>query len=165
TRSKRDWSSDVCSSDLIVSGNGHTGLPDRDKIRDLYPAVRNPVPRELDWMMTDKVVRDFFWLHVEQPAKKAEILASCRDNRFVVTASETASDATVFMDSRLVNFGKPVDIELNGSTTTRRFAPDLKLFCETMASRGDPGFAFSAAFHVVKDAKTGRLVVAPAIAR
>jgi predicted esterase len=144
----------------IVPNNGHTGLPDRDKIRDLYPAVRNPVPREVDWMMTDKVVRNFFWLHVDQPAKKAEILASCRDNRFVVTAGEPVSGATVFLDSRLINFSKPVSIELNGSTTTRQFTPSLKVFCQTLASRADPGFAFSAAFQVVKDPKTGRLIVA-----
>src|SRR6266511_3394874 len=37
----------------IIEGNGHTGLPDRDKIADMYPAVRNPVPRELTWLMTD----------------------------------------------------------------------------------------------------------------
>jgi predicted esterase len=145
----------------IVPGNGHTGLPDRDKIRDLYPAVRNPVPRELDWLMTDKVVCDFFWLHVDQPAKKSEILASCHDNRFVVTAGETVTNATVFMDSRLVNFSKPVDVELNGSTTSRQFAPDLKVFCETLARRADPGFAFSAAFRVMKDPNTARLVVVP----
>lgn len=146
----------------IVKGNGHTGLPDRDKIKDLYPAVRNPVPRELDWLMTDKVVRDFFWLRVEQPAKQAEILASCRDNRFVITANETVAGATVFMDSRLVDFSKPVDIELNGSTTTRRFVPSLKTFCESLARRGDPAFAFSAEFSVTKDTNTARLVVAPA---
>jgi hypothetical protein len=111
--------------------------------------------------MTDKVVCDFFWLHVDQPAKKSEILASCHDNRFVVTAGETVTNATVFMDSRLVNFSKPVDVELNGSTTSRQFAPDLKVFCETLARRADPGFAFSAAFRVMKDPNTARLVVVP----
>src|SRR6185295_8248706 len=45
----------------IIEGNGHTGLPDRDKIVDMYPAVRNPVPAELSWLMTDRVIRDFFW--------------------------------------------------------------------------------------------------------
>jgi len=146
----------------IVKGNGHTGLPDRDKIREMYPAVRNSVPRELDWLMTDKVVRDFYWLRVEQPLKQADILASCRDNRFVITANETVTGATVLMDGRLVDFRKPVDIELNGSTITRQFAPSLKTFCETLARRGDPAFAFSAEFSVTKDKASARLVVAPA---
>ena len=144
----------------IVAGNGHRGLPDRDKIKDLYPSVRNPVPREVTWLMTDGVVRDFFWLRVPQPAKRQEILASCRENRFVITANESVAGATVFMDSRMVDFNKPVDIELNGSTSTRRFTPSLKTFCETLARRGDPAFAFSAGFTIIKDSGTGRLVIA-----
>ena len=115
------------------------------------------MPLELDWLMTDSVVQDFFWLRVPQPAKRQEILASCQNNRFVVTANENVSGATVFMDTRLVDFSKPVAIELNGSTTTHRFTPSLKTFCETLARRGDSGYAFSAAFSVVKDAKNGQL--------
>ena len=144
----------------IIPGNGHGGLPDRDKIADLYPAVRNPVPRELDWLMTDSVVQDFFWLRVPQPAKRQEILASCQNNRFVFTANEHVAGATVFMDTRLVDFRKPVAIEMNGSTTTHRFTPSLNTFCETLARRGDPRFAFSAACAVLKDAKSGRLELA-----
>jgi len=147
----------------IVNGNGHTGLPDRDFIAEMYPAVRNPVPSELDWLMTDGVIRDFFWLRVDQPAKQSEILASCRDNRFVITANETVAGASVLMDARMVDFGRPVSIELNGSTTTRRFAPRLKTFCETLIRRGDPDYAFSAEFHVVPDPKSRRLVVAPSL--
>ncbi|MEI2726497.1 MAG: transglutaminase domain-containing protein [Verrucomicrobiota bacterium] len=144
----------------IVAGNGHTGLPDRDKIMDLYPAVRNPVPREVTWLMTDNVVQDFFWLRVPHPAKQQEILASCRQNRFVITANEGVSAAAVMMDTRLIDFSKPVEIELNGSTVTRRFTPKLKTFCETLARRGDPAFAFSAGFTIIKDGKTGRLLLA-----
>jgi pimeloyl-ACP methyl ester carboxylesterase len=144
----------------IVKGNGHTGLPDRDKIKDMYPAVRNPVPRELTWLMTDGVVKDFFWLHVPQPGKQQEVLASCRDNRFVITANAGVTSATVLMDAWLVDFNKPVDIELNGATVTRRFAPSLKTLCETLTRRGDPAFAFSAEFTVAKDSN-GRLVLQP----
>jgi hypothetical protein len=49
--------------------NGRSGMPDRDEILEMYPAVRNPVPRELNWLMTDKVIRDFFWLHTEAPGR------------------------------------------------------------------------------------------------
>jgi hypothetical protein len=71
------------------------------------------------------------------------------------------TSATVLMDTRLLDFNKPVDIELNGATVTRRFAPSLKTLCETLARRGDPAFAFSAEFTVAKD-PNGRLVVQPA---
>lgn len=136
----------------IMEGKGHGGLPDRDKIVEMYAATRNPMPREITWLQTDPVVTDFFWLHVPQPSKEQEILASCRDNRFVVTANEKVNRVTVLMDARLVDFSKPVDIELNGSTVTRRFTPRLKTVCESLKRRGDPGFAFSAEFTVVKGA-------------
>jgi len=141
-----------------VKGNGHTGLPDRDLIPEMYPAVRNPVPHEVTWLMTDPVVKDFFWLHVPHPCKQQEILASFQNNRFVITANETVTNATVLLDTRFVDFSKPVDIELNGSTATRHFKPSLKTFCETLARRGDPAYAFSAEFTVAKDSQ-GRLVV------
>jgi phospholipase C len=64
------------------------------------------------------------------------------------------------MDTRLVDFSKPVDIELNGSTTMRRFASSLKVLCQTIARRAGPGYAFSAEFSVIKDATTGRLILA-----
>jgi hypothetical protein len=142
----------------IVQGNGHTGLPDRDKIVDMYPVVRNPVPAELTWLMTDSVVKDFFWLHVPKPGKQQEVLASFSNNRFVVTANERVESVTVLMDSRMVDLRKPIDIELNGSTVTRRRVPSLKTFCQTLARRGDPEFAFSAELVVEKNGQ-GQLAV------
>ncbi len=142
----------------VIKGNGHTGLPDRDLIPEMYPTVRNPVPREISWLMTDDVVRDFFWLRVPHPGKGQEILASCQNNRCVITANEKVTAATVWLDARLVDFSRPVDIELNGSTTTRKFTPSLKTFCETLARRGDPAYAFSAGFTVAREAN-GRLAV------
>ena len=141
----------------IKEGYGHPGLPDRDKIKEMYPAVRNPVPRELDWLMTDKVVRDFFWLHVPQPAKKQEILASCRDNRVVITANSNVTAATVLLDSRLVDFSKPVQVELNGASTTHTLQPSLAILAETLMRRGDPELAFTAKIEVRKNEETGRL--------
>jgi pimeloyl-ACP methyl ester carboxylesterase len=145
----------------IKESYGHGGLPDRDLIPQLYPAVRNPVPRELSWLMTDEVIRDFFWLNVTKPSKKQEILASCRDNRFVITANADVASATVCFDSRLVDFAQPIQIELNGATVSRRVEPGLKTLCRTLLERGDPERAFSASFTVVKDASSGRLVLSP----
>ena len=143
----------------IIAGNGHTGLPDCDFIKDMYPSVRNPVPREISWLQTDPMVKDFFWLHAPSPGKRQEILASCNENRFVITANEKVASLSVLMDSRLVDFRKPVEIELNGSTTKLTLSPSLKTFCETLARRGDPGYAFSAELKVATNAATARLEV------
>jgi pimeloyl-ACP methyl ester carboxylesterase len=145
----------------VIPGNGHTGLPDRDKIVDMYPAVRNPIPREIDWFMTDGVVQDFFWLQVPKPAKQQEIVASCQNNKFAITANAGIERVTVLMDTRLVDYSKPVSIELNGATTTRRFKPSLKVLCENLVRRADPGFAFSGRFTVVREQGTDRMILAP----
>jgi transglutaminase-like putative cysteine protease len=144
----------------IKQGFGHGGLPDRDLIPEMAPAVRNPVPRELSWLMTDSVVRDFFWLHVDDPAKKKQVLASCRENRVVVTTSSDIASVDVLLDSRLVDLGQPVDVELNGATTTVKVAPSLRILCETMVRRGDPELAFAASISIRKDGDAGRLTVA-----
>lgn len=134
----------------IKEGFGHGGLPDRDKVKAMYPAVRNPVPRELTWQMTDKVITDFFWLRVPEPTRKQEVWASCRDNRVVVTANSNVTAVTVFFDNRLVDFNRPVDIELNGSTTTHRVEPRLRTLCETLVRRGDIELAFTGRLEVRK---------------
>lgn len=128
----------------IIPGNGHTGLPDRDKIKDLYPAVRNPVPRELTWLQTDKVIRDFFWLHCPAPAKRQEIEAICRDNTVTVTAGTNVAAVRVFLDGRLVDLRQPVRVDWNGRSSTLRLQPSLRVLGQTLLQRGDPQLAFTA---------------------
>src|SRR4029450_1178887 len=98
----------------IIAGNGHTGLPDRDKIASMYSATRNPVPKEITWLQTDKVIQDFYWLHVPSPAKKQEVNVVCQDNRVTISTSTNVAALAVLLDRRLVNFAKPVELEFNG---------------------------------------------------
>ena len=128
----------------IIAGNGHTGLPDRDNIKAMYPAVRNPVPRELSWLQTDKVIQDFFWLRSEAPGKKREIEATCRDNQLTITMSTNVTSASVLLDTRLVDFNQPVTLELNGAKSVHQLQPSLRVLSETLLRRGDPELAFTA---------------------
>ncbi|MBK7998200.1 MAG: hypothetical protein IPK15_05575 [Verrucomicrobia bacterium] len=128
----------------IIAGNGHTGLPDRDIIKQMYPAVRNPVPTDLTWLQTDKVIRDFFWLRSDTPGKKREIEAVCRDNRITVTTSTNVTSATVLLDSRLVDFDQPVITEVNGAKATHKLQSSLRVLAETLMRRGDPELTFTA---------------------
>ena len=87
----------------ISPGVEHPNLAEaRDKIKEMYPAVRNPVPRDLTWLMTDSVISNFFWLHTDLPGKEKEIDATCRDNHLTVTTT-TVTNATIFLDSRLID--------------------------------------------------------------
>jgi pimeloyl-ACP methyl ester carboxylesterase len=140
----RGGRTDVYPVTLTISpGVEHPNLADRDKIKEMYPAVRNPVPRELTWLMTDQVITNFFWLHTDSPGKEKEIDATCRDNHVTVTTTNVA-DATVLLDSRLIDFQKPVTLEVNGTVSTQKLRPSLRVLCETLQRRGDPGLAFTA---------------------
>lgn len=128
----------------VKEGVQHSYLQDRDKIPDMYPAVRNPVPREVSWLMTDAVIKDFFWLRTDAPGKTQEIDATCRNNHVVVTTTPSVTSATVLLDSRLMDFTKPLTLEVNGIKSERRLVPSLRTLCETLGRRGDPDLAFTA---------------------
>lgn len=133
----------------IVEGNGHTGLPDRDTIASMYPAVRHPAPRELTWAMTDSVIKDFFWLRCDEAGKGRELDAILRDNKLALTATTNLTSATVLLDRRLVDLGSPVKLELNGKPLKSvRVQPSLRVLCESLMRRGDPELAFTARLDV-----------------
>ncbi len=128
----------------IIAKHPHSGLPDRDKIAEMYPAVRNPVPRDLTWRLTDGVIRDFFWLHAPTPAPGMQLDVTCQDNRLNATVTTNATAATILLDSRLVDFGRPVTLQLNGQASEHKLQPSLRTLCATLQRRGDPELAFTA---------------------
>jgi len=138
----------------IIADHPHSGLPDRDCIAELYPAVRNAVPRELTWVMTDKVISDFFWLRVAQPVRGEKFDVTCRDNTLTVTAAPNVTSASILLDQRLVDFSKPVTLTVNGKTTKKKLKPSLRTLCETLQRRGDPGLAFTAEIPLPVSSKT-----------
>ena len=128
----------------VKMGFEHGNLNDRDLIVPMYPEVRNPVPRTLNWLQTDGVIRDFYWLHAENPAKLKRIDATCENNRVAVAASSDVKSASVLLDSRLIDFGKLVNFDVNGEKFSRKLTPSLQTLCDTMLERGDAELAFSA---------------------
>ena len=126
----------------VAPNTEHSRLKDRDKIADMYPATRNPVPRDLTWLMTDDVIRDFFWLHTDTPGKNHEIDASCAANHVVVRTSGGAT-GDILLDGRLIDFDQPVRFDINGVKSARRLTPRLETLCDTMIRRGDPNLAFT----------------------
>lgn len=128
----------------VIADHPHSGLPDRDSIVEMYPAIRNPVPPELTWVMTDKVIKDFFWLRVPEPVKGERFETICRDNVLTIKTAPNTAAASVLLDERLVDFAKPIKLVVNGKTTTQKVKPSLRTLCETLQRRGDPALAFTA---------------------
>jgi hypothetical protein len=128
----------------VIANHPHSGLPDRDSIAEMYPSVRNPVPAELTWTLTDKVIHDFFWLRVPEPQRGLKFEVACGDNKLTATTSPAIAAASIFLDSRLVDFERPITLVLNGKTTSHKLQPRLRTLCETLQRRGDPELAFTA---------------------
>ena len=121
-------------------GFGHGGLPDKDKIKEMYPYTRNAVPKHLTWEMTDSVLTDFFWLSTAKPGKGNCIDATIRDNRIVINTANV-KDFTLCLDSRLVAFDSSVQVTLDGKTMPITPRATFATLCQSMAERGDPVLA------------------------
>jgi hypothetical protein len=123
-------------------GHGHTGLPDRDKIQEMYAFTREAAPRHLSWELTDAVVRHFFWLTVAEPKAGQGIDATVRDNAVRVTTRDVKQFA-LGLDGRLVDFRKPLRITLDGKEQTVTLRPSFLTLCRSLKERGDPQLAFT----------------------
>ena len=128
----------------VKMGCEHSNLKDGDIIPMMYPKVRNPIPRELNWLQTDGVIHDFYWLHSDNPAKTKRIDATCQNNAIAVTTTPDVKAASVYLDGRLIDFGKPVKFVVNGQSFSRKLAPSFATLCDTMTERKDAELAFSA---------------------
>ncbi len=128
----------------VKMGFEHGNLNDRDLIVPMYPNVRNPVPPTLNWLQTDGVIHDFYWLHADNPAKQKRIDATCQNNAVNVAASPDVKAASVYLDGRLIDFARPVNFKVNGQSFSKLLSPSVKTLCDTMIERKDAELAFSA---------------------
>ena len=123
-------------------GFGHGGLPDRDKIKELYEFTRNAVPRHLTWEPTDTILTEFFWLSVPQPTKGQMIDAAIKENTVTITTRNVKQFA-LGLDGRLVQYDKPLRITLDGKTQEMMVRPKLLTLCQSLLQRGDPQLAYT----------------------
>ncbi len=126
----------------LKAGFGHGGLPDRDKIKEMYPFTRNPAPRHLTWELTDPVVTHFYWLAVPQPGKGQALDGEVRDNAVRVT-TKGVKQFELALDARLIAWDKPLRVTVDGKEHTLTVRPSFRTLCQTLAERGDPQLAFS----------------------
>jgi transglutaminase-like putative cysteine protease/predicted esterase len=126
----------------LKKGFGHTGLPDRDKIKEMYPFTRQPTPRRLTWDLTDPVIAYFFWLAVPRPGKEQSIDAALNDNNARIS-TRNVKQFELCLDERLVAFGGPLRLTIDGNMRVLEVRPSFRTLCESLAERGDPELAFT----------------------
>jgi hypothetical protein len=124
------------------NGFGHGGLPDRDKVKDMYPFTRNPVPGHVTWDLTDPVIRTFYWLAVPEPGKDRSLDAMVRDNE-VHVRTRNVRQFELDLDGRLVAFDRPLRVFVDGKEQVVPIAPQFRTLCESVQERGDPELAFT----------------------
>jgi hypothetical protein len=123
-------------------GFGHGGLPDRDKVKEMYPFKRDAVPRHLTWDLTDAFTSHFFWLSVPRPGNHQSIEATIKENTARIVTRNVKQFVLNF-DRRLVNVEKSLKVELNGKAQEIKIHPQLLTLCRTLLERGDPELAFT----------------------
>jgi hypothetical protein len=126
----------------LKKGYGHGGLPDRDKIREMAPCTRDPVPRHLTWELTDAVVSHFFWLSVPEPKKRMALDAAIDGNEVRIT-THNVSRFDLNLDGRLVAFGRPLRVSVDGNVQEVPVAPRFRTLCQALLDRGDPRLAWT----------------------
>ncbi len=131
----------------LKKSHGHGGLPDRDKILEMYAYVRNPVPKHVTWETTDNVVGHHFWLTLPDPAHSKLIDAVVKDNTITMT-TKNVKTVELGLDRRLVDLDKPVTLILNGKNQTVKVRARMKDLCASMLRRGDPKLAFTSRLSV-----------------
>ena len=138
---------DIYPADIrLFPGFGHGGLPDRDRIVDLYAQRRVAAPRELSWKMTDERLRNFFWLHCEKPESGRVVRASIDDNVLELDVGETKAGKTglrVRLDERLVDLERPLTIRVGDVERPVDLEPKAATLLRTLAERGDASLAAS----------------------
>ena len=124
----------------LMKGHGHGGLPDRDKIKEMYPHRRDPVPRRLSWDLTDGVIDRFFWLGAPKPGPGRSIDATIAGNVVTVTTRGVVQ-LELSLDGRLVDVRKPLRVVIDGAEHAVVLRPSLATLCRSMNERGDPALA------------------------
>ena len=92
--------------------------------------------------MSGDVIKDFFWLSCDSPAKKKTIKASCHDNVVDVTVPPE-TPCSVWLDSRLVDFNQPITVKVNGQPLDVQPKPTVEAMAKSMARRHDMFRTFS----------------------
>ena len=131
----------------LVEGNGHGGLPDRDLLTELLDHRRRG-SSQLSWQTTDGVIKDHYWLHVENPNPGHRIVAAVDGDGQMQVSSPVPVE--LLLDARRVDMTRALSVrhalqQGGGKSVTKAEqynpAPSLRTLCQTMQDRGDPKLA------------------------
>ena len=127
---------------LYQEGHGHGGLPDRDILKDLLPAVRQPTPREITWEPVDPAICAHHWLSIDAGGGGKRVDATLAGQRLTL-ARTGVEKVTLHLDARLCDLTKPLAVVVDGAEREVRLQPSLRTLLTTLQVRGDVRLAAS----------------------
>jgi pimeloyl-ACP methyl ester carboxylesterase len=131
----------------LKQGFGHVGLPDRDKIKEMYGFTRNVIPRHVTWELTDNVLTNHFWLAVARPERGQRLDAALQGDELIIT-TRNIKEFDLALDGRMIALDKMLQIKLDGITQVVAVRPKLLTLCQSMLRRGDPQLAWTCEIHL-----------------
>jgi len=124
---------------------------DTNAVRFLEQHVREPIPTEIAWHLGTRAhmraVESFYWLSAGHDVTSGVIRASFdRDANaiFVETDEYVNGGFYVLLNRQMLDFDRPVTLDVNGSITEITVESCRDILLETTLERMDPNFQFTA---------------------
>ncbi|MBK9387460.1 MAG: hypothetical protein IPN34_21820 [Planctomycetes bacterium] len=124
----------------LIEENGHTGLPDRQKVKELLRARRDVRPPDLVWSPSDEVLTDFFWVRVPTPRDGTRIEAR-RDGPRIELRLDGVEELEVLLDASALAGAEELELVCGDERRKLPARPSLRVLVESLLRRGDPRLA------------------------
>jgi hypothetical protein len=124
----------------FIAENGHTGLPDRQKVRELLQARRGVRPPDLVWSPSDEVLTDFFWVRVPRPRDGQRIEAR-REGARIELKLQGVDELEVLLDASSLAGAEKLELVCGEERREVPARPELRVLVESLLRRGDPRLA------------------------
>lgn len=126
---------------------------------DSYPPdymndfVRDPLPPRVIWDLSTRAnsreIESFYYLSAPYSTDSGTLIAEIDDteNAVRIEVTDLNGPFSLLLNEDIVDFSRPVLLEIDGMTYDLSITPDLSVLVETTFNRGDPNYQFEAEIH------------------
>ena len=130
-----------------IAGKGHDVPKDvrLEGLQWLKKFSRNPLPKHVIWEPVSKNKKHFYWLKIDELTQGMRIEAEIKDKVNVIIKTKSVSKFTLFLNDKLVDFNKPIKVEVNGAEKyNAKLQPSLTAILESYVAKEDAEMIFTA---------------------
>lgn len=139
----------------LDSGDRTETLADTNAVSFLEKHVREPLPDSLLWNVSVRATlredKPFYWLSMEPEKQwRGRVWASIdRESNRIKVDGTAHGRLTVYLNGTMVDFDRPVILQVGREQSEHILTPDRSLIQETTWQRGDVSYQFSAKLEAV----------------